>query len=397
VRNSRSEPGARRLGSLLLDCVRGDLDRIPAAIAGCPPAALGELPSVAVFHGVEVAVRRALAGVELPDPSLHEALDQLAFEQAATSLRLRAELERLRAPLDDAGIRWAVLKGPVLADHYYRRPGRSFEDLDLLVEPGQLRRVLEVLSRTSSLLLDRNWALIRSSRRGELTLALPAGGALDLHWHVINEAALRRRFRVSTTDLLDRARPVTIGAGVVPTLDPADTLLHVAAHACLSGGYRLAWCVDVQSVAGSAEVDWSDVVRRGRRSGLALPAAVMLARTQFLLGLDLPAGVLRDLGGDTAWARGMRALTRARPLPEVRQHVLSGHTIVASTRDDSAAAAAALAREVRDHLASRLRREPTRPSNPLHHDGGEASDREAFLVAVAEEERGAYAASRAAG
>jgi Uncharacterised nucleotidyltransferase len=393
---SRASSGTgRALGSLLLDCVREDLDRLPAAVASCPSAALAELPSVAVHHGVEVAVRRALAGVELPDPSLRPVLDQLAFEQAATSLRLQVELERLRGPLDDAGIRWAVLKGPVLADLYYTRAGRSFEDLDLLVEPGQLPTVLEVLSGTASLLLDRNWALIRSSRRGELTLALPTGGALDLHWHVLNEASVRHHFRVSTTDLLDRARLVTIGAGVVPTLDPADTLLHVAAHACLSGGYRLAWSVDVKSIAGSAEVDWSEVVRRGRRTGLALPTAVMLARTQFLLGLEVPTGVLRDLGGDTSWARATRAFTRARPVPEVRRHLLSGHTIMASTREDSRASAAALARAVTDHVASRVRRPPVRPSNPLHHEGGDVSDREAFLAAVADEEKDAYAASRA--
>jgi hypothetical protein len=395
VKASRSESVGRTLGSLLLHCVREERDRIPAAVASCPPAALGELPAVAVYHGVEVAVKRALAGVDLPDPSLQESLDLLAFEQAATSLRLQAELERLRSGLDAEGIRWAVLKGPVLADLYYERPGRSFEDLDLLVEPGQLRAVLEVLSRTGSVLLDRNWALIRLSRRGELTLGLPAGGALDLHWHVLNEAVVRRHFRVSTTDLLDRVRPVSIGAGVVPTLDPADTLLHVAAHACLSGGHRLAWCVDVRSVASSGEVDWSEVVRRGRRSGLALPVGIMLARTQFLLGLDLPPGVLRDLGGDTSWARAMRALTRARPVPEVRRHVLSGHTVTASTRNDSAVSVGALVTAVGDHLVTRIRRQPARSTNPLHVEGGDASDREAFLAAATDEEERAYAATRA--
>jgi hypothetical protein len=95
-------------------------------------------------------------------------------------------------------------------------------------------------------------------------------------------------------------------------------------------------------VAGSGKVDWYEVVRRGRRSGLALPVGVMLVRIQLLVGVDLPTGLLRQLGGDTSWARAMRALARARPTPEVRRRLGSGHAIIAPTRNDSLVGVAAL-------------------------------------------------------
>ena len=77
----------------------------------------------------------------------------------------------------------------------------------------------------------------------------------------------------------------------------------------------------------------------------------------------------------------MRALTRARPIPGVRRHVLSGDA-------------------VGGHVLALVHRPPDRSTNLLHHEVGDAADREAFLVAVllavAEEEKGAYAASRTA-
>jgi hypothetical protein len=146
-------------------------------------------------------------------------------------------------------------------------------------------------------------------------------------------------------------------------------------------------------VARSAKVAWSEVVRRGRRSGLDLPVGVMLARTQLLVGLDLPTGLLRDLGGDTSWERAMRTLARARATPELRRRLLSGQTIVASTRNNTRAGVAALVGAVGGHLVTRVRPRPALSTDLLHHEAGDASDREAFLAAVAEEERKAHACS----
>lgn len=129
---------------------------------------------------------------------------------------------------------------------------------------------------------------------------------------------------------------MTTSAGEIPTLDAVDTLLHVAAHACLAGGHRLAWCVDIKSVVSSGEIDWSKVIDRGRHMGLALPVSVMLARTHSLLGLDLPPHLPSALGCRATW-------------PEVRRRILSGRTVMESTRDGGASTGA-LVRAVGGHV-----------------------------------------------
>ncbi len=95
-------------------------------------------------------------------------------------------------------------------------------------------------------------------------MRLPNGTALDLHWHVVNDARLRRRFTFRTEEMLGRAVRMAIGDSIVPALDPVDTLLHLGYHTAHSGGHRLMWLKDVERATAADGLDWDVVLRQGR-------------------------------------------------------------------------------------------------------------------------------------
>jgi hypothetical protein len=88
--------------------------------------------------------------VELADGDASEDFDAAVQEAIAAGRRQGAFLQlislRATAMLADAGIRSAVLKGPMLGEALYGDPGRRLSsDIDLLVAPEQLQPAVEVI------------------------------------------------------------------------------------------------------------------------------------------------------------------------------------------------------------------------------------------------------------
>jgi hypothetical protein len=295
---------------------------------------------------------------------------------------------------------WAVFKGPMLAEVIYDRANRrSYVDIDILIDRRSMGAVLEALEGAGSEPVDRNWKLIRSGRRGEMNIALPNGTMLDLHWHLFNARRLRRSFPIDIDVALSRVRDFRIEGAMVPTLDPVDTLLHLAAHAALAGGHRLSWCKDLEQAVRNDTPDWDELVARAEASGLALMTAIMLGRSRRVLGAPVPDDVLDRLAPRGGWRALIRVADRLSPPQRAFGHQLTARTAVAATRRSTFGSAIELGRSVgmdviwpvlsdeRSYWRRRMQGKPPLPPrpNPLHVDvdGGE---RAAYLDAL---ERGA--------
>jgi hypothetical protein len=241
-------------------------------------------------------------------------------ELAMVQLRVGAEHERaardlvwLSRVLDDAGLPWAVLKGPVLAWHIYpETDARSFGDLDVLVDPRDFGDALTALESAGAELLDRNWLAARQLEVAELSLRLPLGSSLDLHWHVANRLKRRHGFSIRTPELLARRRMVTVRDLPVPTLDGLDTLLHLALHGAHSGGHLLRWLLDVQQTVRKVRPDPQELAERGREQGTALVTRVMLERAANYLEPGLTA-TTSALARHQPWAHAARLWSRRFP------------------------------------------------------------------------------------
>jgi hypothetical protein len=336
------------------------------ALTRLTPDLDGLLVSAARFHrispAVHVALQRECSRI-VPD------LQEDHAEQRRRHLLSLIELERLAPALEKADIPWVAFKGPVLASTVYERPDlRSYNDLDILVDPARLGDALRALGEHGAQLVDRNWKLIAHDRRGELTMLLPHGTPLDLHWSLINDARIRHQMHLDTRDMLSRRVFRKVGRPEIPTLENHDRVIHLAVHAVLSGGYRLLWLADMDRAMTLC--DPAKLVERTGATGTGLLVVAALERCNRVLGTPVP-----PIDDGPTW----RALLRR--VDAVRSPVLaftgpSGQSIVRATRHSTAASSAELAVQCGRYVRARFNRAMV--TNPLFEDvdGGE---RDRFL------------------
>ena len=296
--------------------------------------------------------------------------------------------------LDGARISWVAMKGPVLSELIYRRSDlRSYNDLDVLVAPTALQAALAALERSGGRLLDANWRLIAETVPAELHVAMPDGGVLDLHWHVVCERQVRRRVHVPTAGLLARSRRESIGGRQIPVLDPVDTLVHLAVHASLSGADRLGWLQDVEQCILRWPPDWPAVVQRARAGGASVATAVVLGRARAALGAPVPDGVLRDLVPSAAWRRLLAATDSIWPVPRLSAGGSPARLLARAARDDVRVTLAEATRRTLAWVRSGGRLEPLDRDRDLDatfggsllHPAGTVDQREAYFTAATTE------------
>lgn len=260
------------------------------------------LPAAAIRHGVPGFVRLLLvssgaADVEGLGATLL-ALDRARLAGLHVHLRALADLATIAKTFEAARIPWVVLKGPALAELVYPRPDlRSYGDLDLLVAPEAFGDALEVLEGLEARVLDLNWRLAAEMVRGEISLALPSGTQLDLHWHPINDVGVRRRLGLTTEGLLGRAQVAKLRGVSACVLGPLDSLVYVAVHGCLSGGYRLVWLEDLHRSVVALSPSWDELLAEARDGGVSYLVGLMLDRVRRLRRTPVPDGIVEALLG----------------------------------------------------------------------------------------------------
>ncbi len=223
-------------------------------------------------------------------------LEAQVRREAAHHLAYLAVLARAGHALEEAGVAWVVLKGPVLAELCYGPAARGYTDLDLLVPARQFGPAVRALEAAGASLAQRNWPLLVKDARGQLTLRL-AGQSIDLHWHFLYKRETCQRFLVPSEEVLERRRRVRLGFVDAWALEPTDFAAHVALHACLSGAHHLRWLVDIERTLTNQPPDWDVFVPRCRAWRVGLPVSVALNRARRTVGAPVPGDVVKELTG----------------------------------------------------------------------------------------------------
>ena len=218
---------------------------------------------------------------------------------------------------------------------------------------------------------DRLRAGGRCGRRCELAL-LPrarrrSGGSLstnvDLHWHFLFSSPFGER-RTSAWRTFSSARaPRPWTAPSVSTPDRADTLIHLALHACLEGGKRLVWLKDIEQAVVNDRPPWSEVVERALFWRVNLLVGTMLMRSRAALAAPVPDDVIRALVPNRGWRALLGSLDRTFPVT-TRRRLDTPATLAAKvTRTDVKDDVGIRCRRM---LARRVRRR--RPAEPARSD-----------------------------
>jgi hypothetical protein len=176
-------------------------------------------------------------------------------------------------------------------------------------------------------------------------------------------------------DVRRRVR-VDLGGHPVPTLDPADSLIHLAVHAALSGGDRLVWIKDIERAVVIRRPDWEELVARSREWRVNGPVGVMLHRARVLLDAPVPRHVPKSLIGARRY-RLVERIDRRWPVEASRGGPAPGRVMPRVIGYGVGGGAAVLLRRALRHFDPR---EPWR-SSPFT-PAGDANDRDAFLAAV---------------
>lgn len=314
-------------------------------------------------------------GVSIPAES-----ERLVAESQIVLLRNKQALFQLSRVLDEAGVRWLVFKGPVLARRFYvNESGRRYGDLDLLVHPDDLLTALAALTIAGAEHIDQNWALIRSKRQSEISLRWRST-LVDLHWHFYSNPVVRKQFDLEIRAVLSTSRPLDMGGFTVPAPDDLDNLIFIATHAVLSGGHRLRWMIDFALAFRSIAPDADELFARARERRAELPLAVMFQRAEGALGIALMRPRPRLSFGHEVWLLVCRSAALIAPIESELIGRASGRAVFGATRRGARSSWAALLHNLIAALRSRRNgRFEDIDRSVLHSPGGTEDDRLAWI------------------
>jgi hypothetical protein len=342
-------------------------------------------------QGVEPLVAPMLLQTPALDQDTRAEVQGRSATRGAHQLRVLQDLAWIGDRMRGAGIPWLAFKGPVIAALLYDPPtSRRYNDLDIWVPRAAFPDAIHALEADGAPVLDANWPLIYREGRGQLHLRLPMGTVADIHWHLLNRRVVRDSFAVPMDELLGRARTVDVEGLRVATLDPADTLVHLALHAALNGADRLSLLEDVRRSIAVEGPSWDEIVVRAHAWRAGPSVAVTVRRARDLLGADVPDDALRRLDG-SAVRRSFGAYLDRR-WPALEPHHRWGLAALwpqVVRQDARSTAMTAAARAVRP-ISGRVRQLAGEP-------GSEPDSRAIFVASGAEEERRRFMAAVAEG
>lgn len=234
-------------------------------------------------HGVLPLVSEALRG---GTAAVSPALDEACRRHAMADVVREAELVRMLAALDAAGVPALVFKGAQLAYTVYDRPDlRPRLDSDLLVRPADRAGAHDALAAlgyewteqfTGDLIAYQSTHVLR--RDGVVT------HVVDLHWRIANPQQFG--LMIDVGDLFARSTPLARLGRTARGLGAAHALfiscVHPVAHH--AGADRLIWSWDLHLLVPRMETDdWTEFVTLALRSGAARVCArsLELARDRF--------------------------------------------------------------------------------------------------------------------
>ncbi len=272
---------------LIASILRGD--RVSAhALAAVPPDAICHDAQV---HAVLPLLADRLANrLDVPF-RLSARLEQESVRLAAADLVREAELRRLLAAFDRAGLRPLLIKGAALAHTLYRRPDlRQRVDTDLLIPPAaraEANRVLLEASYEAVAHVSGTWVNHQApyvKRQDGATIHI-----VDLHWRIANPQPFATVLSYDEMLRTAVALPHLGAAAVAPS--PAHALLLACVHrvAHHRDADLLVWLYDVHLLASAfGDEDWARFLHLMHARAVASVCRETFARAFERFGTSVP-------------------------------------------------------------------------------------------------------------
>ncbi|NJK41750.1 MAG: nucleotidyltransferase family protein [Acaryochloridaceae cyanobacterium SU_2_1] len=253
------------------------------------------LIETAKFHGVLTLLYQ---GIKLTNTGNLSAshwhqLNQYAHNTSVFNAFLASDLLKISKLLRDHQIRVLPFKGPVLAAAVYGSIGlRQFCDLDLLVNPQDFARAIDLLLAHGYQLayewnfLDQDFELALRNAKGEFQLT-KGTIAIDLHQALTVETFLSSRF--SFEYLWERREPMMLCGHALDGFGSDDLLMYLCIHGSKECWRKLKWICDInEAVLATPDRNWQQLLQQSAAMGCERMVLLGLSLAHQFLGTDLP-------------------------------------------------------------------------------------------------------------
>jgi hypothetical protein len=247
-------------------------------------------------HGLLLLLHRTLCAVGqgFVPTVVMEQLTNLAGNYRRRNLVLVAELLRIVAILEKAGIEAIPYKGPALAQSVYQDFAlREFVDLDFLVRPRDAIRTRQALisagiSPTKS--VSRLAAQLHRFFHCEFSFVVLGEVKLEINWRL---APMYWRLPQIDDRIWERHARLRLAGVDTAMLDTADLLIVLCVHGCKHIWVMLKWIVDIADLLRSEpQLDWTSLQARAQEMGAEIMLEIGLVLAHEVLGAPVPAEIL---------------------------------------------------------------------------------------------------------
>ncbi len=252
-------------------------------------------------HGALPLLYQALSQIEDAVPAEQLRTLQQAFQtNLHKALFLSRELIRILDCLSSASLEVMPYKGLALAEAIYGDIAlRQAGDIDLLIHPQDLQRILDSVGRT------RLPAELELSTEVEQRAYVQSGyecafdgtagpNLLEVQW------AIHPRFYAidfNMNGLFQRGVTVTVAGRPMKTPSPEDLFLVLSAHAAKHVYGRIVWLCDLAQLMSLPALDWNWIGSQAKDLGMVRILHVTMGAANRLLGAAIPASSASQFAG----------------------------------------------------------------------------------------------------
>lgn len=231
----------------------------------------------------------------VPAPILNSLKDEFR-ENSQSCLYLFSELRKVVRLFAEQGVSSVVFKGTVLAAAVYGDIGlRQAGDIDILIERrnfGLAKQLLNSAGYKMEPELTRSQESAHLRFHCEIQFIAAGGRVVDLHWGLSPKSF---PFDLDPSQVIQRAKPVSIQSTSLLTFSPEDMILYLCFHGSKHYWSRLEWISSLaEFIRNNEGIEWSEVTTRAKESHSLRMLKVGLLLAHHLSQVDVPKSVFLD-------------------------------------------------------------------------------------------------------
>lgn len=199
-----------------------------------------------------------------------------------------------------------LLKGvPLIENVYKNRGARHLGDLDVLVDPNSIKKVIKIM-------IDNGWnyvdssifyknrftePLLKNKIDKEVTFINDKSVQIDVHWSLFSFLFKENREHpMSYNEVLEYSIDCEIDGVKYKMPCMEDMIIHVIVHGSERNDHRpLRWVIDVVSIVRSEKINWEFFMERIKKFEMEIPITIAFSYLINNFSFPVPKSFINEL------------------------------------------------------------------------------------------------------